>query len=100
VGGGAVGTSLAGDQPKGATDRRLPQEDDVRNDEQRNEGEGNKTAARAYNRKATEHARSGQAERKAREAADALDRPEGRKLEEAAEKGKAPLRGERHADRR
>jgi hypothetical protein len=63
--------------------------------ERKNEGEGNKTAAREYNRGATRHARSGQPQQKARDAAEALDGPERDEMSRAAERGKAPLREER-----
>jgi hypothetical protein len=56
-------------------------------DEVVNQGEGNKTAARDYNRKATDHAKSGDVERDAREASEALD-VEGGALREAEEEGK------------
>jgi len=67
----------------------------VRDQAQKNEGEGNKTAARRYNRAATEHARSGKPEKEARDAAKALDGREGEDLERAAEEGRRPARGTR-----
>ncbi len=53
-----------------------------------NQGEGNKTAARDYDKKATEHAKSGKAERAAREAAKAVEGREGGELHKAEEIGK------------
>jgi len=61
---------------------------------QRNEGEGNKTAAREYNRRATAFAKTGRARKSARKAAAALDTPEGTAMREAEIKGKAAARGE------
>jgi len=50
---------------------------------ERNEGEGNKTAARRYNNAAYATVRSGTVEEKAREAARALEGPEGGELRRA-----------------
>ena len=61
---------------------------------QRNEGEGNKTAAKEYNKAATEHARSGRSGKAAEEAARALDTPEGTAMREAEIKGKSAAKGE------
>ncbi len=58
---------------------------------QRNEGEGNKTAAKEYNKAATEHARSGRSDEAARKARQALDTPEGTEMREAE------IEGKRHA---
>jgi hypothetical protein len=55
---------------------------------QRNEGEGNRTAARRYNKAQQEFARSGKVEEKAREAREASDGPEGDALREAELIGK------------
>jgi hypothetical protein len=60
----------------------------------RNEGEGNKTAARHYNEKAERFANSGQVEDKAREAEEALGGSEGRTLERAEAEGKSHAAGE------
>jgi hypothetical protein len=57
----------------------------------RNEGEGNRTAARRYNKAQQDFVRSGKVEEKAREAAQAVDGPEGKALREAE------LIGKRHA---
>ena len=61
---------------------------------QRNEGEGNKTAAREYNKRATAFAKTGRARKAARKAAAALDTPEGTAMREAEIKGKSEARGE------
>lgn len=58
---------------------------------QRNEGEGNKTAAKEYNKGATAHAKSGRSEQAARDAARAMDTPEGTAMREAE------IEGKRHA---
>jgi hypothetical protein len=59
---------------------------------QKNEGEGNKTAARRYDRAVEQTVRSGGVVQKAREAARALDGPEGgglRRAEALAKQGKS-----------
>jgi hypothetical protein len=61
---------------------------------QRNEGEGNRTAARAYNKATKEFARSGQVEEQAKRAKQALDGPERADLERAEQAGKSKSRGE------
>ena len=61
---------------------------------QKNEGEGNKTAAREYNKGTTEFAKSGQVEGKAREAKRAVDGPEGEKLRAAEREGQSHSHGE------
>ena len=53
-----------------------------------NEGEGNKTAAREYNDAQRRFVESGQVEKKAREAEQALDGPEGPALRDAEAIGK------------
>ena len=60
----------------------------------RNEGEGSRSAARAYDRVAEKFGRSGKVEQKAREARDALDSPEGKELERAEAEGKSHSKGE------
>jgi hypothetical protein len=47
------------------------------------QGEGNYDAARRYRKEQEEFAKSGQVERKAKEAEDALEGPEGEELERA-----------------
>ena len=54
---------------------------------QKNEGEGNKTAARHYNEATTEFAKSGKVEEKAKEARKALEGKEGDKLRKAEREG-------------
>jgi hypothetical protein len=61
---------------------------------QANEGEGNRTAAKAYNKGVQDFEKTGQVEKKAREAADALDGPEAAELKKAEEAGKAHSHGE------
>ena len=61
---------------------------------QKNEGEGNRTAAREYNRDQQAFVKSGKVERKAREAEDAIDSDEGDELREAERKGKSHSHGE------
>ena len=61
---------------------------------QANEGEGNRTAAREYNKGVQDFVKTGQVEKKAREAADALDGPESTQLRQAEEAGKKHSHGE------
>jgi hypothetical protein len=61
---------------------------------QANEGEGNRTAAKAYNKGVQDFEKTGQVEKKAREAADALDGPEAAELKRAEEIGKKHSHGE------
>lgn len=63
---------------------------------QMNEGEGSRTAARRYNAGVEKTVRRGQIEPKAREAARALDKPEGRELRRAEKRAKAGPRATRH----
>lgn len=58
---------------------------------QRNEGEGNRTAARQYNKQQQEFIRAGKVEEKAKEAEKAVAGSDGDKLREAE------LIGKRHA---
>lgn len=58
---------------------------------QKNEGEGNRTAAREFNQAQQSFAKSGKVEGKAKEAREAVEGPEGDKLREAE------LVGRRHA---
>jgi len=60
----------------------------------RNEGEGNKTAAREYNQAQQRFAQSGKVEEKAREAEKALDGPEAQELQRAEAVGKRHKAGE------
>ena len=61
---------------------------------QANEGEGNRTAARIYNKGVQDFIKSGQVDQKAREAANAVDGPEGRELRQAEDAGKSHSHGE------
>jgi hypothetical protein len=74
--------------------------DDKKVSGQANEGEGNKTAARHYDDAQTAFAKSGKVADKAREAADAVDGPEGKELEKAAAEGKRHSHGEDPAIKR
>ena len=56
---------------------------------QPNEGEGNRSAAREYNQRAKRFANSGQVEKKAREAQQAVDGEEGDELARAEAEGKS-----------
>lgn len=58
----------------------------------KNEGEGNKTAAREYNKATTEFARSGRVGQAAKKAEQALDGPEGEALRTAEKAGRAKAR--------
>jgi hypothetical protein len=58
---------------------------------QNNEGEGNRTAARAHNESQRRFVKSGQVEKPAREAEQALDGPEARELAEAEALGKSHI---------
>jgi hypothetical protein len=60
----------------------------------KNEGEGNKTAARQYNEAQKRFAQSGKVEEKAREAEQALDGPEKDALQQAEAVGKRHSVGE------
>jgi hypothetical protein len=61
---------------------------------QLNEGEGNRTAARAYNRKTKEFAESGPVEKQAKQAKADLESPKGEELKKAEAKGRSKARGE------
>ncbi len=70
--------------------------------DQRNEGEGNKTAAREYNQSQEAFVKSGKVDEKAREAAQAIDSDEASELDRAAREGRShaegqdPLKGKKH----
>lgn len=66
----------------------------------RNEGEGNRTAARVYNEAQEDFAKSGKAEPAARDAANALSGPEAEELRRAEEAAKRRSRGEDPAVKR
>ena len=57
---------------------------------QRNEGEGNKTAAREFNAAQTAFAKSGKVEPAAKAAEKSMSGPEAESLKKAEEKGRAP----------
>jgi hypothetical protein len=59
-----------------------------------NEGEGNRTAARAYNADQHRFVESGEVEKKAREAKHAFEGKEGEQLRRAEELGKRHSQGE------
>jgi hypothetical protein len=61
-----------------------------KHDPARNQGEGNRDAARSYEAKLKEFIRSGRVEPAAKDAASAVDGPEGPELRAAEEAGKAP----------
>lgn len=61
--------------------------------EHRNEGEGNKTAARQFNREQSKFAHSGKVDQAARDAEQALDTAEGRDLGEAAREARRHAKG-------
>ncbi len=65
-----------------------------------NEGEGNKTAAQAYNCDQKKFAKSGKVEPAARDAAQALDTDEAKELKEAERIGKRHSHGEDPAVKR
>ncbi len=62
--------------------------DDKKTAGERNEGEGNRTAARQYNEAQQSFVRSGRVEKKAREAEAALEGKEKQELERAEAEGK------------
>lgn len=59
---------------------------------QANEGEGNKTAARNFNREQREFAKSGQVDKKAKEAEQAISGKEGAALRQAEHEGESKAR--------
>jgi hypothetical protein len=61
---------------------------------QRNEGEGNRTAAREFNEAEQRFVRSGKVEEKAKEAEKAYEGKEGDALREAENVGKSHAKGE------
>lgn len=66
-----------------------PEQDDLKGLE--NEGEGSKTAAREYNQKATEHAKSGKSEAAAKSAEAAVEGDEANDLQRAEDEGKSHI---------
>jgi hypothetical protein len=67
---------------------------DAAKGQQANEGEGNRTAAKAYNESAERFAKSGKVADKAKEARDAVDGDKGKELAEAETVGKSHSKGE------
>ncbi len=63
-------------------------------DKQKNEGEGNRTAARAYNEATEKFAKSGRVQEQAELAKKAVDSEEKAELDEAERVGKSKARGE------
>jgi uncharacterized protein (TIGR02284 family) len=80
--------------------RRDPPRPETRKEEhamtgkQRNEGEGNKTAAKEYNQETTKFAQSGKVEPQAKAAAAARSGPERKDLERAEQAGKQKAKDE------
>jgi hypothetical protein len=66
---------------------------------QRNEGEGNRTAARAFNEAQQRFVKDGQWQDAAKDAARAVDGPEAAALRRAEEKGRKPAAGGNEARR-
>jgi hypothetical protein len=82
-------------QPQGRDlDHWVQAEREVSGSTQANEGEGNRTAARAYNRKAKQFAETGPVGQQARKAKADLDGPEGKALRDAERIGKSHSHGE------
>ena len=61
-------------------------------DNAKNEGEGNRTAARRYNKDTREFVETDRVDKKAQEAREALNSEEGEKLKRAEEKGRSKAR--------
>jgi hypothetical protein len=59
---------------------------------QKNEGEGNKTAARRYNEDQQEFVKEGRVDEAAKKARDAVEGKEGDELEQAEEEGRSHAR--------
>jgi uncharacterized protein (TIGR02284 family) len=68
--------------------------EDLMTGKQRNEGEGNKTAAKEYNEATTKFAHSGKVEQKAQDAARARSGAERQELDRAEQAGKSHAKGE------
>ncbi len=88
-------------QPQGRElEHWVQAEREVGGSTQQNEGEGNRTATRAYNRKAKQFAETGPVEAQAKKAKADLDGPEGKVLREAELVGKSHSHGEDPAVKR
>ncbi len=68
--------------------------------EQKNEGEGNKTAAREYNQAQEKFVQSGKVEAAAQKAKKAVDSPEDKELKKAEEIGRKHARTDKNDDGR
>ena len=64
---------------------------------QQNEGEGNKTAAREFNQAQEKFVKDGQWKEAAKDAARAVDGPEGAELQRAEEKARKPAEKDKGA---
>ncbi len=80
--------------PRGRALTRRTGKKDQRMSSQKNEGEGNHTAAKQYNDAQKGFAQSGKVEPAAKDAAQAVDGPEGAELRKAEEIGKSHAHGE------
>jgi len=58
----------------------------------KNEGEGSRSAARAYNKDTRDFVESGKVEKSAEKARDAIEGDQAAELEKAEDKGRAPAR--------
>jgi hypothetical protein len=76
------------------TDDRKPEDRKNTGGAWPNEGEGSRSGARAYDQATEKFAKSGKVEKKAREARQAVDSPEGKDLERAEVQGKSHAKGE------
>lgn len=72
----------------------MPTKEDLMTGKQRNEGEGNKTAAKEYNEATTKFAQSGKVDDQAQKAAQAREGGERQELERAEQAGKSHAKGE------
>ncbi len=70
----------------------MADKDDETTNAGENQGEGNKTAARNYDKATEAFVKSGKVEKAAQDAKKAVDGPEGDELRAAEEKGKAPAK--------
>jgi len=77
-----------------------PQPDGKRQKDQQNEGEGNRTAAREFNQKQQDFAKSGRVEEAAEEAREALEGREGEELEVARKQAASRAREHDPAEQR
>jgi hypothetical protein len=72
--------------------RKNDPKDDRKNDQMKNEGEGNRTADREYREGVRRHVESGAPERAGAEAEKALEGAEGEELRRAEDEAKAKAR--------